>query len=524
MIQEKPEPITPRIGAFVLETLTTGMYTNPLDTLREYVQNSYDSIRESEKNGIFLSGAGRIEISVDEKARILTLHDNGTGISTDAIHSRLINIGMSSKRVEIDAGFRGIGRLAGIAYCKRLVFQTKADGESDISSVVFDCEELRRAMSPRMKQVKELADVIGSHANITVEKTRNKSHFFEVRMEGINEAGQPFLDVKQLDTYLSQVAPVDLDPQSFHHAGTIYKWLKEHSINIPVVSIIISSGSTNYEVFKPYRKVTYTTLKDRLKIHVNSIRFFPEKAGHDSPFWGWYAETNCPGTFGDDKVAGFRLRKSNIGIGMTDRMTEIFAEASESYARLNKYFMGEIHIQEPNVVPNARRDGFEDSPEWAAIRKSLIEFARERSREVHQLSQARNQDIGRLLGSAENEISEAAKKRKTGLASKDEKGKVLEKLDKQIEKLDAARKVDRNDNERNELDCFLNKLYKTRQIIDNETDFMGQKLNSALDKKQQKIIREIIGILYNVLDEDSFEKARDAILAKYRLPDKEKEQ
>ena len=30
---------TPKIGAFVLETLTTGMYTNPLDSIREYIQN-----------------------------------------------------------------------------------------------------------------------------------------------------------------------------------------------------------------------------------------------------------------------------------------------------------------------------------------------------------------------------------------------------------------------------------------------------------------------------------------------------
>jgi len=521
MMPENPESRMPRIGAFVLETLTTGMYTNPLDTLREYVQNSFDAIREAERSGLLSNGAGRIEISVDEGSRNLTLRDNGTGILANNVNSRLVNIGMSSKSILADAGFRGIGRLAGIAYCRRLVFRTQSNGDFDISSVAFDCDELRQAMSPRMKQVKELADVINSYASVTTEKTRKKDHFLEVTMEGINEVGQSFLEWKKINTYLCQVAPVGLDMQSFHHAGTIHQWLRVHNIAVPVVSIIITSGSTNYQVFKPYRKLTYTTIREKHKIHVKGIRFFPENAGPDSPFWGWYAETNCPGTFGDDTVAGFRLRKANIGIGMADRMTEIFAEASESYARFNNYFMGEIHIQDSNIIPNARRDGFEDSHEWTAIWKSLVDFARERSREAHQLSQARNLDIERLVGPAEREIAAANKKRKTGLASKDEKSRVLEKIDSQIDKLDAAKKAERNESEQNEIDRVRKELQKTRQSIEHETTFVVQKLSASLDKKQRKIISEIIGILYDMLDEDSFEKARDAILAKYQVPDKE---
>ena len=518
---EKPETKTPRIGAFVLETLTTGMYTNPLDTLREYIQNSFDAIRDAERDGILSNGAGRIEITVDEKLRNLVLRDNGTGIRVDAVYPRLVNIGMSSKSIQTDAGFRGIGRLAGIAYCKRLIFNTQANGETDISSIAFDCEEFLQAMSPRMKQVKELADVISSHATVTTDKTRKKDHFLEVKMEGINDAGQPFLDWKKINTYLCQVAPVGFDSQSFQHAGTIHQWLRLHDIAIPVVSIIIASGSTNYQVFKQYRKLTYTTIQEKHKIHVKGIRFFPENANPDSPFWGWYAETNCPGTFGDEAVAGFRLRKANIGIGMADRMTEIFSQASESYARFNKYFMGEIHIQDLDIVPNARRDGFEDSHKWAEIRKSLVDFARERSREAYQLSQARNLDIERLIGAAEKEMAAASKKRKTGLASKDEKSRVLEKIDRQIDKLDAAKNPERNESERNEIDRVRKELQQTRQSLENETTFVAQKLNASLDKKQRKIISEIIGILYDVLEEDSFEKARGAILAKYQVPDKE---
>jgi molecular chaperone HtpG len=289
------------------------------------------------------------------------------------------------------------------------------------------------------------------------------------------------------------------------------------------VSIIIRSGAINYQVFKPYRKITYTTKQQKHKIHVKSIRFFPDDASPESPFWGWYAETNCPGTFGDDEVSGFRLRKANIGIGMSEPMTAIFAAASESYARLNKYFMGEIYIQDPNVIPNARRDGFEDSPEWTAIKEQLVEFARERSREVHRLSQARNLDIDRLINAAEKEVASARKIKKTGLASKEEKRKVLDKIDRQLGKLDAAKEVGRDQSELNEINRVHKELQRARTAIEQETRFTVQNLNSALDKKQRKVISEIINILYHVLDESSFEAARSAILKKYQIPDKENE-
>ncbi|VFN04077.1 MAG: molecular chaperone HtpG [Candidatus Kentron sp. G] len=109
-----------RIGAFVLETLTTGMYRNPLDTLREYVQNAFDSIRTAERQCVIKTDAGRIHVTISEKNRTLSIRDNGIGVPAADVAARLVNIGMSAKNLETDAGFRGIGRLAGIAYCDRV--------------------------------------------------------------------------------------------------------------------------------------------------------------------------------------------------------------------------------------------------------------------------------------------------------------------------------------------------------------------------------------------------------------------
>jgi len=69
---------TPKIGAFVLETLTTGMYTNPLDSIREYIQNASDGIRSAKRFKQLKPHDGMITVSLDPGKRSLTVRDNGT--------------------------------------------------------------------------------------------------------------------------------------------------------------------------------------------------------------------------------------------------------------------------------------------------------------------------------------------------------------------------------------------------------------------------------------------------------------
>ena len=76
---------TPKIGAFVLETLTTGMYTNPLDSIREYIQNAYDSILAAEQFKLLNRNEGIIEISIDPESKNLSIKDNGTGLSSSDV-------------------------------------------------------------------------------------------------------------------------------------------------------------------------------------------------------------------------------------------------------------------------------------------------------------------------------------------------------------------------------------------------------------------------------------------------------
>ena len=91
-----------------------------------------------------------------------------------------------------------------------------------------------------------------------------------------------------------------------------------------------------------------------------------------------------------------------------------------------------------------------------------------------------------------------------------------------MSKLDAAKRSERNKKEVDEINEARRKLARARDAIEGETRFTAQNLDTALDRKQRRIISEIISVLYEVLDEPTFEKARDAILAKYQISDKGK--
>jgi molecular chaperone HtpG len=52
------------VGKHVLESLSLGMYSNPFDIYREYIQNASDSIDEAYKQSLLLKDEGEIYIDV----------------------------------------------------------------------------------------------------------------------------------------------------------------------------------------------------------------------------------------------------------------------------------------------------------------------------------------------------------------------------------------------------------------------------------------------------------------------------
>ena len=142
------------IGAHILESLTTGMYQDSRTIFREYIQNSCDAIDEAVKAGVIAEGEGEIRIELDAEGRNITIEDNGTGISAEDFVRVVGNVADSDKIQGESRGFRGIGRLCGLAYCGTLVFTAKYRGEGVVSRLRCSAEVLRQLLGERDSGIK----------------------------------------------------------------------------------------------------------------------------------------------------------------------------------------------------------------------------------------------------------------------------------------------------------------------------------------------------------------------------------
>ncbi len=529
--------MTPKIGAFVLETLTTGMYRNSMDTVREFVQNATDSIFEAEKNKLIQVNTGRIDIKIDPDSYKLIIKDNGGGVPKEKIYSRLINIGMSEKDFTTNAGFRGIGRLAGIAYCQTLSFRTLAPGEKIVSTVKIDCEKLCKIIHPDgIRHVEELTDVIAKNTEIQEDKATSDDHFFEVIMEGVNQAGKDLLSWELLENYLSQVAPVGFDAQRFYLAPKIIKWVEDQGIIIPTVTLIVKTPKIEREIFKSYKN-RYETQNSRDGNHefeIEDIEFYPKSITSNMPFWIWYGKIPFFGTVEDDKSAGLRLRAKNIAIGGPEAVAELFEKNAKTDGRFNAWYIGEIYILSPGAFPNARRDRFEDIGEWPKIKESLMNFFREQVKETRKISEERNiikktqkvlddfkerQDIGFVTPEHREELAQRVDEAQRLIEKLEKKtsrqSKQTEDIPKQKEQHKEIEEVIKPIKASQILQNTKRALQETKQVLQEEKSFKP-KLKADLDHKQLKLITEILKILYQILDEQSYKKAESAILTHFK--------
>lgn len=93
-------------------------------------------------------------------------------------------------------------------------------------------------------------------------------------------------------------------------------------------------------------------------------------------------------------------------------MERLFAESRVSYARFNKWFIGEFHILSDDVVPNARRDSFEENDAWRGIQEEFVPILKDLTKRTYKASKVRNERYKRFKRSADA-ITEAVEKRLT---------------------------------------------------------------------------------------------------------------
>lgn len=215
---------TVRVGKYTLESLTTGMYSDPKIVYREYIQNSVDSLENAVISGLIEKQSMRIDIIVNAEESYICIKDNGTGIAASEAQKTLMNVGSSKKRNSNNRGFRGIGRLGGMSYCDTLVFTTSAETESVKTIITFDCKKLRRLLIPGEYEDMSLSAVLEEITSVDVLPEKAEKHYLCVEMKGVNGFSD-LLNIDAAKSYISQVAPLPYQSRHFIYASQLKEYL-----------------------------------------------------------------------------------------------------------------------------------------------------------------------------------------------------------------------------------------------------------------------------------------------------------
>ncbi len=404
----------PYFGSYVLETLTVGMYGESRNAIREYIQNAFDSIQKARREKLLRSDEGLIEVRVAANRNSLSIRDNGIGIWGSKAENVLTSIGASSKDHRRDAGFRGIGRLSGIGFSDRVRFTTKVRGEDFQSVVEYDAKLMRNLMSPSSEEAMLSAeDVLQRCITVETQPSANETdHFFEVYLEGWKDAPIECIEPLTLQSFISQVAPVPFAPE-FEQGKTLLAQASEAGMKIDHVDITIFDGEElSVQVTKAYRDAMLTT-KGEAKVKCSPI------PRNGSQWWGWIGRKDVFATFEQDEVAGIRVRVKNIQIDGKEVFRDIFRLNAKGDGRFQENFAGEIHVQPGFLVPNARRDGFEEDENLKAFRRELKAVAKTLVQEARETSELEKFKLNKLEADVDAKQSELAILRRAKFANTD---------------------------------------------------------------------------------------------------------
>ena len=288
------------IGAEILPILTTGLYRNTLDALREYVQNAVDA------------GADAIAVNIDPD--VVSITDNGTGMDREKARNSL-RFGVSDKSPLENIGFRGIGVYSGFNTCDTLEIFTKASADPNTYKVSFDFRGIRTKLMEEQERRST-----GLPPTLHLERLLEESVFMEslgeeefrvtgttVILEGLQSGSYSQMnDWDHVVDYLRNVVPLPFNPD-FRYGSSIEERFTQRDYR--VVPITLRLGNRQEKLFRPYT--------DGLFKHGgrHEPKIFDIKGSKNRELgFAWVCVNDARETIKDVKLRGLLLKKFGFSI------------------------------------------------------------------------------------------------------------------------------------------------------------------------------------------------------------------
>jgi hypothetical protein len=380
------------VGKDILELLSTSMYVDPMSMYREYIQNSADAVELARSAGL-LHEPGHVEIRFDQSTRTVFIRDSGSGVGKEHFVHQLTALGGSKKRGTGARGFRGVGRLAGLAFCQELIFRSRQNDENTVHELRWDSREVRSLLRAADNS-SDLREIVAKTIQFREVPGRNwPERFFEVELRGlVRHRDDRLLNEEAVASYLAQVAPVPFHPD-FQFAEQIRSFLETHGARLSVIDLEIAGRGS---IYRPHRNSISMGKSGETQFQELTTIFTPGRDGEVAAAT-WILHHDYRGALPSNSlVEGWRLRCGDIQVGDNGLLVGVFPES-----RFNAWCVAETHVLDQRILPNGRRDHFEQNTYYFDLVNHLTPHARDIAQRCRTKSIARN-----LVRSIEERLKE----------------------------------------------------------------------------------------------------------------------
>ena len=350
------------IGAEIISILTKGMYPDPRDAVREYIQNSIDAKSDN------------IEIKVRQNS--VVIEDDGIGMNYKTLR-KAIRVGVSDKTPGKDVGFMGIGLYSAFHLCDTLAIYTR---QKDVLPQMLEInfsgmrellkiqKEKRLSGEIKSEDLIDLQSLLSKFINLPNENEFELEEFpieqgTRVELIGLNPILDDLLNnFNELYNYLQDVVPLHFNKEKFKWAETIEKKIqdvcKRHNAKFEVVNLKLQVGTKIENLYRPYTDDVFTN-NTPLEPHFEEIS---DKGVFLGIAWGCL-NSGRERILNSDKdnlnrnLRGFILKKQGFSIGDRQYFSSYFGNSNTYYHR----YTGEVIIINESILPNAARNDIETS-------------------------------------------------------------------------------------------------------------------------------------------------------------------
>jgi hypothetical protein len=375
------------IGAEVISILTRGMYPDPMDTLREYIQNAVDAKAEN------------VHLKIRQNS--VTVDDDGTGMDYQTLRNA-IRVGVSDKNPKTNVGFMGIGIYSSFHLCDKLIIYS-----SDYKKLPCKLEMNFRGMRDLLSEQKELRfenqissnkltdlqTLLEKYIFLTEEGELKPSDFpsqgTRVELIGLEPVFYSLLsefddstNSFNVSNYLRDVVPLHFDKENFEWGELIEKRITEicqqHDAKFELLNIKLQVNNAIEHLYRPYKNSDFKNNEPQEPLF--------QQLKKDNIFLGvaWGCLNSTRDKVSNKELRGFLIKKQGFAIGKRENLAKYFRQSTH----FDRY-IGEVVLVHPEILPNSSRSDLEYSNLRTIFYEKLAEVAdkyNQHSREFQEYS------------------------------------------------------------------------------------------------------------------------------------------